>query len=227
MLRSSFGLILLNDLSQFVAHHGNFFLVYLHFTVRALSQYDVDVAKCVVLFREVHAEMGSATFFAKRRRPSSRFGNRQQIFQIQRCMPARIIYAISNSSGLINDFLLGITLGGNEDLILFSLREAEDYTIHAWYPDGSEAFTIILPLEPVAKTPEEIADEKAYMEGFFSQERFLFAVWDKESGAKLKNDIVSITVMANPVGRRTGYIAVDYSFANKEVCDNELAVSQK
>ncbi|MCK5785040.1 MAG: 6-bladed beta-propeller [Candidatus Sabulitectum sp.] len=76
---------------------------------------------------------------------------------------------ISNSSDLINDFFLGITLGGNSELILFSLKEPEDYTVHAWYPDGSEAFTITMPLEPVEKTPEEIAEEKAYMEGFFSQ----------------------------------------------------------
>ena len=76
---------------------------------------------------------------------------------------------ITNSSSLINDFLLGITLGGNSDIILFSLRESEDYTVHAWYPDGTDAFTITMPLEPVPKTEEEIAEEKAYMEGFFSQ----------------------------------------------------------
>ncbi|MCD4708483.1 MAG: 6-bladed beta-propeller [Candidatus Sabulitectum sp.] len=76
---------------------------------------------------------------------------------------------ISNSSTLINDFFLGTTLGGNSDLILFSLKESDNYTVHAWYPDGTDAFTITLPLEPVAKTPEEIADEKAYMEAFFNQ----------------------------------------------------------
>lgn len=76
---------------------------------------------------------------------------------------------MSNSSTLINDFLLGVSLGGNSDLILFSLKEPEEYSIHAWNPDGTVAFTITMDLEPVSKTEEEIAEEKAYMEGFFNQ----------------------------------------------------------
>lgn len=76
---------------------------------------------------------------------------------------------IANSSDLINDFLLGIAMGGNEELILFALKVSEDYTVHCWFPDGTEAFTITMPLEPVAKTPEQIADEKIYMEAFFGQ----------------------------------------------------------
>lgn len=76
---------------------------------------------------------------------------------------------ISNSSALINDFFLGVILGGNNNLILFSLKDSDNYTVHAWYPDGSEAFTITMPLQPVAKTEDEIAEEKAYMEGFFNQ----------------------------------------------------------
>lgn len=76
---------------------------------------------------------------------------------------------IGNSSMLINDFLLGLTLGGNRDMILFSLKEPEEYTVHAWYPDGSEAFTISMPLAPVPKSEEEIAEEKAFMEGLFSR----------------------------------------------------------
>ncbi len=76
---------------------------------------------------------------------------------------------ISNSSTLVNDLFLGVTLGGNSDIILFSLKESDNYTVHAWYPDGTDAFTISIPLEPVAKTPEEIAEEKAYMEGLFNR----------------------------------------------------------
>jgi len=75
----------------------------------------------------------------------------------------------SGTSDLINDFLLGLTVGGNSDLVLLALRISEEYRVQAWYPDGTEAFTITLDLEPVAKTAEEIAEEKAYMEGFFSQ----------------------------------------------------------
>lgn len=73
------------------------------------------------------------------------------------------------SSSLINDFLFGLTLDGNEDLVVFALRESEEYRVLGWLPDGSEAFQITMDMQPVAKTPEEIAEEKAYMEGFMSQ----------------------------------------------------------
>lgn len=76
---------------------------------------------------------------------------------------------ISNSSMLINDLLFGLTLTSNDDLIVFALRETESYNVQAWNTDGTEAFSITLPMEPVAKSVEEIADEKAYMEGFFNQ----------------------------------------------------------
>ena len=76
---------------------------------------------------------------------------------------------IGSSSWLINDLLLGTSLTADRDVVLFSLRESEDYTIHGWHPDGTEAFTISIPLEPVAKSDQEIAEEKAYIEGFFAQ----------------------------------------------------------
>ena len=76
---------------------------------------------------------------------------------------------IANSSVIVNDFLLGIALGGNSDIILLSLKESDNYAVHAFYPDGSEAFTITVPLEQVAKTEEEIAEEKTYMNGLFSR----------------------------------------------------------
>ncbi len=46
---------------------------------------------------------------------------------------------------------------------------SEEYRVQAWFPDGTEAFTLTLDIEPVPKTPEEIAEEKAYMEAFFGQ----------------------------------------------------------
>lgn len=77
---------------------------------------------------------------------------------------------ISNgTSDMINDFLLGLTLGGNQDIILMALCESDQYEVHCWYPDGNEAMTIVQDLEPVPKTEEEIAEEKAYMEGFMNQ----------------------------------------------------------
>lgn len=75
----------------------------------------------------------------------------------------------NGASDMINDFLLGITVGGNQDLLLMALRVSEEYRVQAWFPDGTEAFTITLDIEPVPKTPEEIAEEKAYMEAFFGQ----------------------------------------------------------
>lgn len=75
----------------------------------------------------------------------------------------------NGTSDMINDFLLGLTLGGNQDLILMALCESEEYRVHCWRPDGTEAMTIEMDLEPVPKTEEEIAEEKAYMEGFFRQ----------------------------------------------------------
>jgi hypothetical protein len=75
----------------------------------------------------------------------------------------------NGTSDMINDFLLGLTLGGNQDMILMALCESDEYRVHCWYPDGAEAMTIVQHLEPVPKTEEEIAEEKAYMEGFFSQ----------------------------------------------------------
>lgn len=75
----------------------------------------------------------------------------------------------NGTSDMINDFLLGLTVGGSSEIILLSLCESEEYTVIGFNPDGSEALTIIIDLEPVAKTEEEIADEKAYMEGFFNQ----------------------------------------------------------
>jgi len=75
----------------------------------------------------------------------------------------------NGASDMINDFLLGLTLGGNQDMILMALCESDLYEVHCWYPDGTEAMTIVQDLEPVPKTEEEIAEERAYMEGFFNQ----------------------------------------------------------
>ncbi|PIE53662.1 hypothetical protein CSA37_00410 [Candidatus Fermentibacteria bacterium] len=73
------------------------------------------------------------------------------------------------TSDMINDFIFGITVGGNESIVMVALCESEEYLVRCYNPDGTEAMTISLDIEPVAKTPEEIAEEKAYMEGFFGQ----------------------------------------------------------
>ncbi len=75
----------------------------------------------------------------------------------------------NGASDMINDFLLGLTLGGNQDIILMALCESDEYKVHCWYSNGAELMTIVQDLEPVPKTEEEIAEEKAYMEGFMNQ----------------------------------------------------------
>lgn len=70
-------------------------------------------------------------------------------------------------SEIFNDFRQGITLGGNENIVLFALRESDSYSVHAWHPNGSFLFTIAQELEPVAKTDVEIAQEKLYTEASF------------------------------------------------------------
>ena len=74
-----------------------------------------------------------------------------------------------NSSLIFNDLLLGLTLASNKDLIVFAVRDTEEYNVLAWDVEGTEAFSISLPMEPVAKSPEIIAEEEAYVEGFFNQ----------------------------------------------------------
>ncbi len=79
---------------------------------------------------------------------------------------------LSSPSMIFNDLLLGLTLTSNKDLIVFAVRDTEEYNVLAWNVDGTEAFSINLPLEPVAKSVEEVAEEKAYMQGLLNQMGF-------------------------------------------------------
>lgn len=116
------------------------------------------------------AEAGEGRFVMFRRVVLYPYGEEDYTMVLwEDSMELTISDLIANSSDLINDFLLGIAMGGNEELILFSLKVSEDYTVHGWHSDGTEAFTISMPLEQVPKTDEEIAEEKAYMEGFMGQ----------------------------------------------------------
>ena len=65
-------------------------------------------------------------------------------------------------------------------------------------------------------------ESNEWMMGLIKKERFLFAIWEKETGAKLKNNIITITMAAKPSARSKGYIGVDYSFSNEEECNKEI-----
>ena len=75
---------------------------------------------------------------------------------------------INNPSGILS-FRDGIALGGNQNLILFSLKEGESYSVTAWSADGTSLLTIDQEIEPVLKSEQEIADEKQFVEGSMLQ----------------------------------------------------------
>ena len=72
--------------------------------------------------------------------------------------------------------------------------------------------------------PGSIWDEPDdFMMAMIKKERFLMAVWDREQGSSLKDNLESIALIASPGGRDEGYLSLEYSFSNKEVCDKEIA----
>lgn len=74
---------------------------------------------------------------------------------------------------------------------------------------------------------ESIWDEpKDWMPGLMKGERILGAVWDKDVGSSLKDDIVDINMAANGLSYSKGIIVVDYSFTNNDACDAEIAATE-
>ncbi len=59
------------------------------------------------------------------------------------------------------------------------------------------------------------------MRGLVKSERYLMAVWDTSKGLKLPNDISSLAITANATNSDTGYIAVEYTFTNNKLCEEE------
>src|SRR5260370_26126823 len=62
----------------------------------ALANGELERSVGWILVRIIVAEMRAAALFALQRRTGDRLGNGQQIVQIQRCVPARIVLAISS-----------------------------------------------------------------------------------------------------------------------------------
>ena len=71
--------------------------------------------------------------------------------------------------------------------------------------------------------PGSIWDEpNDFMMSLVQKERYLMAIWEEEHGSSLKDNIVSIGLIASPNGTSDGYISIEYSFSNKEACDSEI-----
>jgi len=65
-----------------------------------------------------------------------------------------------------------------------------------------------------------------FMMAMIEKERFLMAIWDKEKGSKLKGNLKQVGLIAKPGGRSKGYLILEYSFSNSEVCDKEIAAQE-
>ena len=71
---------------------------------------------------------------------------------------------------------------------------------------------------------ESIWDEpKDWMRGLINKQRILMFVWDVSKGSNLKNDVISISLIANASDSDNGYISIEYEFENSERCDEEIA----
>ncbi|BAI80354.1 conserved hypothetical protein [Deferribacter desulfuricans SSM1] len=72
--------------------------------------------------------------------------------------------------------------------------------------------------------PNSIWNEPSdWMMGLIKKERILIAIWDSEKGSHLPSDLKQVGLIAGATSGNTGYIAVEYSFTNKDSCDAELA----
>lgn len=65
-----------------------------------------------------------------------------------------------------------------------------------------------------------------FMMAMIKKERFLMAVWEKNKGSELKDDLVQVGLIASPGGRDKGYLSLEYSFSNKDACDKEIAAQE-
>lgn len=75
--------------------------------------------------------------------------------------------------------------------------------------------------------PDSIWDEpNDWMMGLIKKERILAAIWEKSEGSSLPSDIESIGLIASPSAGDKGYIAIEYSFTNKDTCEAELAAQE-
>ena len=87
--------ILLDNLLLLFGHRRQRLAVDLHRAVRSLVDHEIERAVRRILLRIVVAEMRAAAFLALQGRERDGFGNREQIVQIERGVPAGIVFAIA------------------------------------------------------------------------------------------------------------------------------------
>ena len=97
----TFSFHLLDDLFQFFRHSGIGLAAQLHRAVRAFADDDVHLAGCGILVRKILAEMAAAAFLAVDGRARDGLGNREQMLQIDRGVPAGIVFAVAVDGDLV------------------------------------------------------------------------------------------------------------------------------
>jgi len=77
---------------------------------------------------------------------------------------------IANPSMFIIDLLDPMSIATNgSDRVFFSLKDGEEYSITGWDLQGTAVLDISMELEPVAKTPEEMAAESTYVTNYVAR----------------------------------------------------------
>ena len=77
---------------------------------------------------------------------------------------------VENPSVFFIDLLDPLVIGGNNsDRIYFSLKDAEEYRVTGWNPEGDEVLSISMDLAPVQKTAEEMAAESTYVTNYIGR----------------------------------------------------------
>ncbi len=75
---------------------------------------------------------------------------------------------IENSSMLVTELLDAFCLcSDGVGSVFFAEKSGEEYLVLGWNAEGEEIFRSGLDISPVAKTPEEIEEEKIYMDNYF------------------------------------------------------------
>src|SRR4029078_6791655 len=100
--RSSFHL--LDDLLELSRHFRNWGAGHFHSTVGALARDQVEGAVGLVLLGIVVAEMPAPTLFPFEGAARHRFRDRQQVVEVERGMPARVVLAMAADADSVGSF---------------------------------------------------------------------------------------------------------------------------
>ena len=98
-------LLLLNDLFQFRRHWRNVLAQNLHFTAGTAADDDVEFAERFVFVWIILTEVAAAALAPLQGRTRDGFGNRQKIGQVERGMPAAVVFAVPLHSDLAGSLL--------------------------------------------------------------------------------------------------------------------------